>query len=131
MSITVSDFYSATGGGAVKFEVLGDGFGGVIVDAAMVTDEFNVGAEVLKVDVFLEDASADQQTASFYCRSAGQRESVGKAVAAAGGALEIGGFLSVRYTGDKALRSGKSMKIYTAVYRAPQDSEQSESVVSS
>lgn len=128
MSITVSDFYNATGGGAVKFEELGDGFGGVIVDAAMVTDEFNVGAEVLKVDVYLED---DQQTASFYCRSAGQREAVGKAVAAAGGALEIGGFLSVHYTGDKALRSGKSMKIYTAVYRAPQDDEQSESAVSS
>jgi hypothetical protein len=115
-SISINAFFDPNKGEAAKFENLGDSIAGTILDVEMVDDQFNAGAQVLRLKLSTDDGSV----VDFYCRSAGQKEATGAAVVKTGNsAIEVGGDFSITYTGDKALRSGKSMKTYTATYEPP------------
>jgi hypothetical protein len=115
MGIKLNSFYSPDRGQIAKFDNLGDVITGVIVDVEMVDDKFNIGRSVLKLKL-----SSDGVIKDLYCRSAGQQEALGIAVSAAGtDTVDVGGELSMTYTGDKAISGGRSMKVYSATYATP------------
>ena len=117
MSIDISAFFDPNHGDAVKFDAIGDGVAGIIIDCQLIDDIHNPGKQVLVVKI----STDDDVVKDLYVRSAGQRDAVGQAVIDAGcTAIDIGGYLSIEYVSDKILRNGKSMKIYSAKYEVPQ-----------
>ena len=117
MSVQINTFFSPDRGDTAKFANVGDAVAGVVTDVQLVPDTFNPGREVLLVKLGDEHGTVK----ALYVRSPGQREAVGEAVMAAGSnALDVGGRLKVSYVGDKPLSGGKSMKVYSATYTAPQ-----------
>lgn len=117
MSVDVSAFFDPNRGDAAKFEVFGDSVSGTIVDAELIDDQNNIGKQVLVIKI--SDADAIK---SLYARPPGMKDAIGQAVLDAGvNAVEPGGHLTVTYTGDKPLRSGKAMKLYSAEYKPPAD----------
>ncbi len=119
MSVDVSAFFDPNRGDAAKFEQIGDSVTGTVVDAEMVDDQNNVGKQVLVIKVSETITGAIK---SLYVRPPGMKDALGEAAVEAGAtAIEAGGHLTVTYTGDKALRSGKSMKLYSAEYKPPAD----------
>lgn len=119
MSVDVSAFFDPNRGDAAKFEVFGDSVTGTVVDAEMVDDQNNVGKQVLVIKVSETITGAVK---SLYVRPPGMKDALGQAVVDAGAnAIEVGGHLTVTYTADKPLRSGKAMKLYSSEYKPPAD----------
>jgi hypothetical protein len=115
-SINLDSFYDPTRAAAASFDKIGDCLAGTILDIELVSDQFNPGALVLRVKV-ADDSGVAKDV---YLRSAGMKEAVGKAVVQTGGnSIDVGGRLTLTYSGDKPLRSGKSMKTYVATYAPP------------
>ena len=100
---------------AFKFESIGDEIDGVISQPpAVVPDKFNEGRTVLSLT--LDTAHGE---ASLYARS-GLLDAIVAAVKAAGvDEIDQGGALRAKYTDDRELRSGYTMKVYTAEYVPP------------
>jgi hypothetical protein len=116
-SINIDAFFDPAKGEAAKFDSLGDSLAGIILDVEMVPDQFNVGAQVLKLKVGVDGGA----TRDLYVRSGGMKDALGEAVVKTGStAIDVGAQLAIAYSGDKALRNGKSMKLYTAKYEPPQ-----------
>lgn len=119
MSVDVSAFFDPSRGDAAKFEEIGDSVSGTIVDAEMIDDQNNVGRQVLVVKISDVITGAVK---SLYVRAPGMKDAVGAAVVEQEAtAIEPGGHLTVTYTGDKPLRTGKAMKLYSAEYKPPAD----------
>ncbi len=115
-SISLDAFFDPNKGEAAKFDNLGDTVAGIILDVEMVADQFNAGAQVLRIKIALDDGTPKD----LYVRSGGMRDAIGAAVMKAGGsAIDVGAELSITYSGDKALRNGKSMKTYSGAYAPP------------
>ena len=115
-SISLDAFFDPNKGEAAKFDNVGDTVAGIILDVEMVADQFNVGAQVLRVKIGLDDGTPKD----LYVRSGGMKDAVGEAVVKAGcSAIDVGAELSITHTGEKALRNGKSMKTYSAAYAPP------------
>lgn len=115
MSVSINAFYDPDRGEAVRFENIGDGISGVILDVALIDDQHNAGKQLLTVKI-----SQDGDVRDLYVRSAGQKEAIGQAVMDAGTeAIDVGGRLSISYVGDKLLKNGRQMKLYSATYEVP------------
>lgn len=117
MSVDISAFFDPNRGEAVKFDQIGDGVAGIIIDVQLIDDQHNPGKQVLLVKISTDDGA----TRDLYVRSAGQRDAIGQAVIdAEATAIDVGGRLAITYVGDKVLRNGKTMKLYAAKYEVPQ-----------
>ena len=101
---------------AFKFDAIGDEIDGVISQPpAVVPDKFNEGRTVLSLTLDTADGEA-----SLYARS-GLLDAIVAAVKAAGvDEIDQGGALRAKYTDDRVLRSGYTMKVYKAEYVPPQ-----------
>jgi hypothetical protein len=101
---------------AFKFDAIGDAIDGVISQPpAVLPDKFNEGRTVLALT--LDTANGET---SLYART-GLLDAIVEAVNAAGvDEIDQGGALRVTYTGDRLLRNGYTMKVYTAEYVPPQ-----------
>lgn len=115
MAVNISNFFSPDRGLIARFDNVGDVVSGTIVDVELVDDKFNPGRQALKVKLSNEGVVTD-----LYVRSPGMKEAVHTAVTVAGtDAIDVGGELSMTYTGDKPISGGRSMKTYSAVYNLP------------
>lgn len=117
MSVNVNAFFDPDRGEAMKFENVGDSLAGLILDVSLIDDQHNAGKEVLKLKISTDDGAVRD----LYVRSAGQKDAIGQAVVDAGAeAIDVGGQISITYVGDKVLKNGREMKLYTATYEVPQ-----------
>lgn len=109
-------FFDPNKGSAFKFENVGDKAAGVIAqEPELADDKFNEGQKVL--DTILE--TDDGENRHLYARGQMQ-DAIGAAVVHVGAdGIEQGGHLTVVYERDQALRSGRTMKVYSAVYVPP------------
>ena len=96
------------------------------IDAAVREAEARFGA----IDVLVNNAgygyrgaveeAADSEIRDLYVRSFGQKEAVANAVRRAGGTgIDVGGWLSITFTGTKPLSGGRTLKVYEARYELP------------
>lgn len=113
----ITEFYDPTKASAFKFDTIGDTAAGIIAqEPELAEDKFNPGRKVLAVTLETDDG----EPRAIYAR-AQMLEAIGEAVIAVGGSgIEQGGHLTVTYSSDKQLRSGRTMKVYTAVYVPPE-----------
>lgn len=128
MSFDISKFYDPNTGSAMEFPVLGDFIDGTLLDFEEVPDQFKPGhnVHIAKLSVIAcringVDLDVDDEATvkDVYLRSPGLRDAVGEAAVAAGvTALELGARLRIEYVDNKALRNGKSMKVYRGSYTA-------------
>lgn len=113
----LDEFYDPNKPAAFKFDNPGDTIGGTIAqEPALVDDKFNEGQKVLRVDVETDDG----EQFSVYARGQ-MKDAIGAAVVTVDAeAIEQGGHLTITYGEDKTLRSGRTMKVYSAVYVPPE-----------
>ena len=105
------NFKSLAGIPAVKFDVFGDSVAGTVESAEMVDDSNNPGRQVPVVTVVDEDGVTKRK---LWVRSQ-MVDAINAALDKAGESdLEVGAWLKVTYMSDKALNSGRTMKIYAA-----------------
>lgn len=134
MSDDVNDFLMSGGGApSAKFNTIGDTVRGTIVATKKTqqTDfktgkplQYDNGDPKWQIVVTLQtderDATLadDDGTRSVYVKNQ-MLAVVRDAVKAAGGKLEVGGTLAIKYASDKPSTSGYDQKIYEAAYKAP------------
>ena len=105
----------------MTFKLIGDTITITVEGAKMAADKFGdtPGAQVFVVDgqgtAIIDGAVVEPGSFSVFVRAAGMKEAVGRAVGAASkSSIDPGDELTITYSSDKALRNGKSMKMYTA-----------------
>jgi hypothetical protein len=104
------NFKSLTGTPAAKFETFGDIAEGCVESAEMVDDTNNPGKQVPVVTLVDEDGVRRK----LWVRSQ-MVDAINDALDKAGASeLEVGAWLKVTYIEDRALRSGRNMKVYAA-----------------
>jgi hypothetical protein len=106
------NFKELAGAPAAKFEQIGASVCGAVEAAEMVDDLNNPGKQIPVLTLSDEDDSK----CKLWARNQ-MVDAINQALDKAGvDELEVGGWLRVTYTADKALRSGRTMKVYAAEY---------------
>lgn len=140
MSYSAEDRFLFGGGASASFDTIGTTVSGKIVDKALVqqkdlnTGELKTwqdGSPQMQLVITVETGKPDPTdpdddgVRKFYCKG-NMKVAVAKAVRAAhADGLEVGGTLSITYTGDgvPSKRGFNPPKEYEAVYRSPVDTE--------
>ena len=114
MGIDITDFYIGGGGTSARFEQVGDKVSGTVTAGELVDDPQRSGERVLVLTI---DDVVTRNELSLWVRAPGLREALANAVSESGcKTVDPGSTLDVKFTGEKPLSGGKSMKLYAAKY---------------
>jgi hypothetical protein len=101
---------------SVKFEAPGDFGEGRITAADMVDDPNDASRPQVLVITLVDEEDVERK---LWARSAQMLEAIDEACDKSGSdGIEIGDWLKVTYVADKALRNGRTMKVYAAEHIA-------------
>lgn len=97
---------------SVKFEAIGDFGEGRITAAEMVDNPNDPNAEQVLVITLVDEEQIERK---LWARSQQMLQAISEACDKSGSdGIEIGDWIKVTYISDKALRSGRVMKVYAA-----------------